>query len=376
MAVAELSGPAVLPAVGWVEPPELGTSSRLSGDPLGLRVFVQHLGGRISPGLGRGRANAWGLGLLCAGVDEVGQSGVRTEERFIRWQRLLILVALASEQPPHWKIGGLRRGRDWVEQGGPVPLDVPLLSDERSGGLWSAYARPARMYGLAQTLGSSGLRDHQLTDAGRRLARATRSALGFRAGRIRRVIEEHDEVELSQVGLRLGEPPVAYLEVLGEVLGSGDRAWGERLKGLWGQIGEVLEDDDLRPDPRRFQPDLLDNDDQRDALEAAHDVAGLLEVVEGAFRSEDASSLTPELAAHPAFSRAAAAGYDLEYEPVRQALESGGAGALDRLWQVHHERHPVSGAWQRGDEHEAWATSVPDYGLDAPAALYVQGVRL
>lgn len=361
----------LLPAVGWVKPPQATSRSPASGDPLGLRVFVQHLGGRISPGLGRGRDNAWGLGLLCAGIDEIGGSGVRTDELFVRWQRLLIMVALHSADRPTWRIGGRRRAQPWIDRGGPVPLEVPLLSDERSGGLWAGYARPARMYGLTRTSGSAQLRDHELTPAGRRLARAARSALGFRSGRVRKLLLDEDRVDLAELGLTLAEPPSAYLEVLGSVLRAGDRRWGRRLAGLWGLL-----DESSGADPRDFDAYLLDNNDQREALEAAQDVAELLEIVEGAFRSNTHSGLEPELAGHRAFSRAAAAGYDLEYEPVRRALQLGGSQALDALWQLHHDRHPHESAWQRDDEHDLWERSIPDYGLDAPFALYQQGVRL
>jgi hypothetical protein len=157
-----------------------GAEGARSGDPLGLRVLIRHLGGRISPALTRSSSRVWGFGLLALGVRLAGPRG-EAERRFLRWQRLLVLAAafearqLDGEVDAGWRVGGIARATRMVEQSTTVRLDRPLLAHERSSGLWGGFARACRMYGIVThgRLGSGVT----CTAPGNRLADATRSAL-------------------------------------------------------------------------------------------------------------------------------------------------------------------------------------------------------
>lgn len=361
------------PSVGWVRRPrEDEPGGRLSGDPLGLCVFVQHLAGRISPGLGRAQANVWGFGLLCAGFPLVSE-GVRIEERFVRWQRLVLFAALrASWDQPTWGIGGIRNARRLEPAWDSIPLDMPLKSDEWAGGLWGAYARVARMYGLLSSTGTVRLRDHQLTNNGHQLATSTLNVLGLDPNDVRTMLRSRDPVDLEELGLQVGLATPAYLDQLSLVLEDGDRIWGRRLGWLWTHLPELP-----GPDPTELPDDRPYDEDQDRAVTAAREVFDLIRIVEGAFRSGDASELTGDLIEHPAFSTADSAGYGAEYGPIRLALVQGGEASIDELWRVHRDRHRAGGMWERGSDLPAYDVHTrPDFGLDAACAMYQQGLRL
>jgi hypothetical protein len=356
------------PMLWWTRPDEEATAGVRTGDPLGLRVFVRHLGGRISPALTRSSMQVWGFGLLALGVRVAG-GGVGGERRLLRWQRLLALAAVAEEpDEPVWSLGGVVRARRLLEEGQPVPLDQPLLAHERSAGLWGGYARAARMYRLLEP--GKGPYGHVVSRHGQRLAAATATALGRRSDTLTQAVDD-DEVDVQDLGLSFAGEPQTQADRLGSALRVADRQAGYRLAGIWPQLDHIES-----PRPGLLDTSELRNADQRDAVTAAASVAGLLEQVETAFRSDDATLLEPGLARHPAFEHASRAGYDLEYDPVQDALKPGGAEALENLWTVHTQRYPHTGRWARDEEPDEWDDTVPDYGLDAVLALHAQGVQL
>ena len=355
-------------SLAWTAAGELEGSGARTGDPLGLRVFVRHLGGRISPALTLASTQAWGFGLLALGLRLAG-NGVDAERQLLRWQRLMVLAAVhESPDRPLWTIGGVSRARDVVEADAPVRLDRPLLAHERAAGLWGGYARASRMYGIIRPGARGG--GHVLTPHGDGLASATARALGSRSDRLRRALT-NDEIDLGKLDLRFKTSHKPQLDRLGIALRTADARQGGRLAGLWPQ----LEGLDPRS-PGDIDLTQLRNADQRDAVDAASHVADLVERVETAFRTGDPNQVAPGLAAHPGFDHAEQRGYDPEYGPVRAALARGGEAALEALWTVHRARYPRGGAWNPAQEQGQWSKTAPDFGLHAVTALYSQGVRL
>jgi hypothetical protein len=342
-----------------------------TGDPLGLRVYLRHLGERISPGLTRATRNVWGFGLLALGLQVAGDSR-DAELRFLRWQRLLVLSAAHQEhvyrQKAKWTVGGIDAARRLVQRDGSnVPLDRPLLAHERSSGLWGSYSPAARRYGLV--LGRLG-RDAVLTGRGGELATRTASALGRRALTLAGAVNPSaKKVDLARQHISLNGVPPQVLEELARSMRVADRHAGARLVGLWGQLGGVP-----RPHPRHLDPALLLNQDQAAAVRAVVAAADLVEQVEASFRQGDTRALKVGLARHEAFEHARSDGYEPEYGPVAAALAPGQGKALEALWKVHADRHPTIGRWRREEAPPDWEE--PDFGLEAPLALYRQGLRL
>ena len=361
------------PVLAWTRPQDPEAFGARTGDPLGLRVFVRHLAGRISPALTRSCGEVWGFGLLALGLQVVG-NGMDAERRFLRWQRLLVLAAIHEDaEEPGWRTGGVQRAQAHLAGTGAVSLDRELLTHERAAGIWGGYARASQIYGLIQQVGSgTGPGASMTTTTGDLLAGATRNALGAPSlARLSKLLSAPGEVDLQQLGLTFAEVSRTQIHHLSTAMGASDRRLGGRLTGLWQQLGEMD-----TPHLGGLDPEQLKDADQRLAVEHATAVADLVEQVEDAFRSEDAERLSAGLTAHPGFDFAEEAGYGLEYGPVRAALAEGGQAALAALWKVHEQRHPQSGRWPRDEAITSWADTVPDLGLDAPVALHRQGVRL
>jgi hypothetical protein len=356
-------------SLAWSAAGEFEGAGPQTGDPLGLRVFIRHLGARISPALTRASTKVWGFGLLALGLRVAG-GGVGADRRFLRWQRLMVLAAVhQSVDNPPWILGGVEGARTMVRAGTPVHLDRSLLAHERAAGLWGGYARASAMYEIIRSGPRGG--GHGLTAHGDDLASATARALGSRSDRLQRLLTA-DEVDLGKLRLHFTTRHEPQLERLSDALRASDTKLGGRLAGLWQQL-EGLD----RRSPGDVDLTVLSNADQRDAIEAVRDVADLVEQVETAFRAGIPDGFDQRLATHPGFDHADAAGYDLEYEPVRAALMRGGGACLDALWAVHAGRYPSAGAWDRGQEQVPWSEKVvPDFGLDAVTALYAQGVQL
>jgi hypothetical protein len=360
----------------WSELDEDPFEGARSGDPLGLRVLVRHLGGRISPGLTRRSMQVWGFGLLVLGVRLAGH-GPGAERRFLRWQRLLALAAAHEEfhsgDESAWTTGGIELARRLVSESAQVPLGRPLLTHERSAGIWGGYARPARMYGL---LWPGRLGDKLwLTERGDELATATQTALGIASvNRHAATVDDRDDVraDLDAFPLSFGDPSQRMITVLSRAVRTIDKQQsGGRLAALWPHLADLDE-----PDPRQLALTRLDHAEQRLLIADASSVAELVEQVETAFRAKDPAGFSLDLAEHPAFDLARTYGYADEFEAVRAALVAGDGGVLERLWKVHTERHARAGRWREDEEVEPWSKAVPDFGLDAVTSLHQQGVRL
>jgi hypothetical protein len=361
------------PLLAWTRPQDPEAFGSRTGDPLGLRVFVRHLAGRISPALTRSCTDVWGFGLLALGLHVAGH-GVDAERRFLRWQRLLIFAAVHEDfAAPGWRTGGTQRAKTYLAGSEAVSLDRVLLTHERAAGIWGGYARASRIYGLIrQVAQGTGPGAYVTTSAGDLLAGATRAALDAPSvARLSKLVSMGSEVDLQQLGLTFPEVSGTQIRHLSAAVRANDQRHGGRLIGLWPQLDGID-----TPQPSELDPATLANADQRLAVEHATAMSDLVEQVENAFRSEDALRLPPGLASHPGFEYAKEAGYGLEYEPVRRALADGGQGALAALWSLHQQRHPQDGRWPRDEPIASWANTVPDFGLDAPLTLYRQGVRL
>jgi hypothetical protein len=355
-----------------------GAEGARSGDPLGLRVLIRHLGGRISPALTRSSSRVWGFGLLALGVRLAGPRG-EAERRFLRWQRLLVLAAafearqLDGEVDAGWRVGGIARATRMVEQSTTVRLDRPLLAHERSSGLWGGFARACRMYGIV-THGRLG-NGVTCTASGNRLADAARSGLRShqQEQRLRGIVTGRDDlaVDLEELNLSLANPGDLPRR-LSQVLTDADRKLaGGRFADLWPQLRGLP-----MAHPREVDLESLANADLRQLLAHQRDVADLVEEVEGAFREGAADRLSTDLATHPAFSHARSYGYTVEYDPVAEALALGGSDALAALQRLHEERHPRAGRWRPGEKVDLWDDVVPDFGLDAIHRLAEEGVEV
>lgn len=355
-----------------------GADGARSGDPLGLRVLIRHLGGRISPALTRSSTRVWGFGLLALGVRLAG-SGVDAERRFLRWQRLMVLASAyetsrsGDEVDAGWRVGGIARATKLVEQSPKVRLNRPLLTHERASGLWGGYARAAQMYGIV-TPGRLG-RGAFCTPIGEQLANATRSALrpNQQERRLLTIVNGRDglEVDLAVLGLSLVDRG-AMPSHLSEVFERADRRFlGGRFLQLWPQLQGKEP-----PHPRDVALGALESAELRQLLTHQRDTAELVESVEGAFRDRAADRLTADLAAHPAFAHAHIYGYAAEYDAVAGALSIGGAGTLAALQRLHEDRHPRAGRWREGEKADPWGNVIPDFGLDAIHTLAQEGVTV
>ena len=272
-------------SLAWTDVQEDEWSGVRTGDPLGLRVFVRHLGGRISPALTRGSTKVWGFGLLTLGLRLAG-SGADTDRQLLRWQRLMVLAAVhQSPDKPPWTRGGVTHAREMVQADAPVTLDRALLAHERSAGLWGGYARASAMYGLIRP--NSRSRGHVLTPHGEDLASSTARALGSRSDRLQRALTS-DKIDLAKLGLHFTTPHKPQLDRLGDALRTADAELGGRLAGLWPQLAGLE-----HGSPGEIDLTRLHNADQRVALDAAIHVADLVERVETAFRMRDPDQLEP-----------------------------------------------------------------------------------
>jgi hypothetical protein len=355
-----------------------GAEGSRSGDPLGLRVLIRHLGGRISPALTRSSTRVWGFGLLALGVRLAGY-GSNAERSFLRWQRLLVLAAAneasrsGDEVDAGWRVGGITRATRMVEQSSKVRLDRPLLTHERASGLWGGYARAARMYGIV-TPGRLG-QGASCTPPGDQLANATRSTLrpNQQERRLRAIVAGKDDLEVDLDDLHLSLADLGAMPShLSRILERADRQFvGGRFSQLWPQLGEMN-----APHPGEVDLDALMSADLRQLLIHQRDVAGLVEEVEGAFRSSAADRFTPDLATHPGFAHAHSYGYAAAYDPVAEALTLGGEGTRVVLQRLHEDRHPRAGRWRPDEEVQPWKNVIPDFGLDAIHMLAREGVTV
>jgi hypothetical protein len=355
-----------------------GAEGARSGDPLGLRVLIRHLGNRISPALTRSSTRVWGFGLLALGVRLAGD-GINAERSFLRWQRLVVLAAAheasrsGDEVDAGWRVGGIARATSMVEQSPKVRLDRPLLTHERASGLWGGYARAARMYGIV-TPGRLG-HGASCTPSGHQFANATRSALrpNQQEKRLRALVAGIDDLEVDLDDLQVSLADLGAMPShLSRILEHADRRFmGGRFSQLWPQLGRMRS-----AHPSEVDLDALTSADLRQLLIHQRDVAEVVRDVEGAFRDRAADRFTLDLAAHRAFAHAHSYGYATEYDPVAEALTLGGEKALAALQRVHEARHPQAGRWRPDEKVEPWKNVVPDFGLDAIHTLASEGVTV
>lgn len=159
-----------------------GVAGRETGDPIGLRVWANQVASEFVPGLTNATRHVQAYGLLCAGLMTAEQSKVAPLGSLDTWLRFERLWILAQES--HHAYAGheaIRRwpGRRRAEMRLPkwstcsMPLTMPLLGSQLSGGAWGTYRRSATAFGLFEPSGpGAGPGGMTLTSAGRALGNA------------------------------------------------------------------------------------------------------------------------------------------------------------------------------------------------------------
>jgi hypothetical protein len=156
------------------------SNSRDGADPLGFRAAANRLALRLSPGLSRSSPLTCGFGLLAMGLS-LSQDKTRSDELMQRFERFWVLAHLQSlPEGTSASFAGKLVATPLLKSDS-LDLTADLIQDQLSRGLWGAYRRPARLFGLIE-MDSSGRRDARpstthLTASGKELAKATRAAI-------------------------------------------------------------------------------------------------------------------------------------------------------------------------------------------------------
>ena len=120
-----------------------------------------------------------GFGLLCLALSLTNQY-LDADELVVRFERFHVLAQVNEFGNGATWPGKLRAIRliDEAANTDRVKLDEPILDNQLSSGLWGAYRRPARLFGLTRPVGNrvdGRPSSTMLTQLGRDLASATRS---------------------------------------------------------------------------------------------------------------------------------------------------------------------------------------------------------
>lgn len=374
---------ATLASTKWTRYGDL-SAERDGGDPLGLRAAANRVGRRLSPALAQSSSFTRGFGLLTMALS-LSSDEKSADELVKRFERFWVLAHVRRLEEGATSSFAGRRVAEQLLRHDPLDITVDLIQDQLSRGLWGAYRRPARLFGLIE-MKDGARRDARpsttrLTSSGRALASATRAAiLGGQRKRL-------------GAWLEIDRIPVAALDAVVDsgVAPSGDEVdelsdgmaqfdQGHRfpyssLHQCWSELGR-----EGSLTIRSLDGHLL-NEDQRRALPLGLAIEELIQHVELPYREwmlGERSSIAASVAQAKEWTQLRDAG---ERDLVRLHDKLLPAKGRDGLLAAadEHQRWLAeargSAAWERDLPNPSWANSaLPDFGLSSPRNLFSEGV--
>jgi hypothetical protein len=124
-----------------------------------------------------------GFGLLCLGLDIATGQGPLNEtavrERFLRVERIWVAAEVLRSGTDS-RFAGKRRARRLLAGVAHYPVDLPILDQQLTTGVWGTYRRSSSAFGLISGAGSRTVRlsETMLNASGRQLAATLRQHAG------------------------------------------------------------------------------------------------------------------------------------------------------------------------------------------------------
>ena len=362
--------------------------TRDGGDPLGFRAAAGRVARTLSPALSQASSMTRGFGLLCLALSLTNQY-LDADELVVRFERFHVLAQVNEFGNGATWPGKLRAIRliDEAASTDRVRLDEPILDNQLSSGLWGAYRRPARLFGLTRPVGNrvdGRPSSTMLTQLGRDLASATRQQLfGPHPKKIGSWLW-YDSLPVDDLGvfLTLDNAPTSHeLGVLREGMRAFDRAhrfpyaslcdcfWRPSKGSVWGL--NALDVDRL-------------NAEQAVVVPTGKAIRSLIKSVEGPYRKWMATG-DSGIAISPPSTQS-----DL-WQQLREAHEQDLVDLHDRLSKAEQKglslfeaadahqkwlaRARAAIPWDHALPDKYWATAPPpDFGLSAPRGLFAEGL--
>jgi len=362
---------------------------RDGGDPLGFRAAAGRVARTLSPALSQASSTTRGFGLLCLALSLTNQD-LDADELVVRFERFHVLAQVNEFGNGATWPGKLRAIRLIHEAASTdqVRLDEPILDNQLSSGLWGAYRRPARLFGLIRPVGNrldGRPSSTTLTQLGRDLASATRQQLlGPHPKKIGSWLR-YDSLPVDdlEVFLTLDNAPASQeLGVLREGMRDFDRVHRFPYAGLYDCFCRSSEGSVWGLNA--LDVDRL-NAEQAVVVPTGKAIRSLIKSVEGPYRKWMVSAADSRIAISPLSTQR-----DF-WQQLREAHEQDLVDLHDRLSKAEQkglslfeaaDAHQKSLAraraaipWDHALPDKYWATAPPpDFGLKAPGALFAEGL--
>jgi hypothetical protein len=359
------------------------SNSRDGGDPLGFRAAANRVARRLSPGLSRSSPLTRGFGLLAMGLS-LSSDEISADELMQRFERFWVLAHVQSlpEGTSASFAGKLVATR--LLKSDYLDLTVDLIQDQLSRGLWGAYRRPARLFGLIE-MDSAGRRDARpstthLTASGKELAKATRAAI--LGGELKRIgaLLEYDQIHREDLEAVVGPGPApsqAEVEILSAGMAKFDERHRHPYKGLRACFTQSAEREELTIDS--LDASLL-NDDQRNAHQLGLAIAHLINEVELPYREwmlGNQVSLPLAITQDRAWREVEQSGERDLVDLYQRLLASGSQDLLVTADEHQGLLAEARGStpWERDLTNPSWSDpGSPDFGLSSPRSLFREDV--
>jgi hypothetical protein len=377
-----MGGPFVL-NVAWtdaLEPDDVRT--RDGGDPLGFRAYANRLAREIVPGLTQATAMTRGFGLLCLALDvamsqnPINEAAVR--ERFLRVERIWVAAEALRTNGEGW-FPGKRRAWRLVQGVAEYPVNLPILDEQLSSGIWGAYRRSSSAFGLIYGAGGRVVRlsETVLTPSGHQLANALRTNAGGHVQLGHWATESNRTVPVSTLGLVEAEPGPTEQETA--LLSHGMASYDARHEQALSHLRVAYEQQD-ELDLKTIDLAVLSGR-QRRAVEVARSLVAVIEAVEKPFRHWVATgkrSQIPKSVWSAEIWKAAKVDGETALMHLHDlAVDAPAAKALDIVLGHHRWLARERGApqWAPGDGREAaLVNEAPTFTLRAAKSLFDEGV--
>lgn len=273
--------------IAWSKFNRNDNSDRDTGDPLGFKSCARAVARILVPGLTQRTQNVRGFSLLALGLQRIkGMSGKETE-LFLQFERLIVAAYCLKKQQGETHFDGTEKAikllNDQVKY--PLyPLDVPILTNQLSGGIWGSYRKASNYFGLLESSGgrSTAPASTELTKMGEELAKNAASYIfepNFQLATYLNKGEIPSDKLMRAIKLNVHIPSNKEVGLFSEAIKTVDEANDfalQKLKKIWSKNKNVLTLISLEPTQLSQQ--------QKDVLPVALALNALMKAIEVPWR--------------------------------------------------------------------------------------------
>lgn len=151
----------------WSSYIEPNLQSREISDPLGFRSAASQIARSLVPDLTQRTDSTRGFTLLLCGLDQATKgSGTSPTERFLRFERLIVLARVKTSRNT-CALSGKEAAQRTLDAGAPFTLTQSILTRQLASGIWGKFRVASERLKLIESRGGTNPARSVLTQEGK-----------------------------------------------------------------------------------------------------------------------------------------------------------------------------------------------------------------